>query len=116
MIQSLPLSLRDIASAIGEQKTLELVEAIGGQRVWIPLKPPPDWALFKILGNDAGRKLAALCGGNQIEIPVCKALKIEERNQQIREDRELLPIGELIAKYGLSRHRIYRICRVRKSL
>lgn len=116
MIQSLPLSLRDIASAIGEQKTLELVEAIGGQRVWIPLKPPLDWALFKILGNDAGRKLAALCGGNQIEIPVCKALKIEERNQQIREDRESLTVRELTAKYNLTRLYISKICRMKNGL
>lgn len=116
MIQSLPLSLRDIAIAIGDQKTLELVEAIGGQRVWIPLNPPLDWVLFKILGNDAGRKLAALCGGNQIEVPRCKALKIEERNQQIRKDRQSLTVGELVTKYNLDRHQIYKICKVKNSV
>jgi|GEM_PF-3376243 len=116
MIQSLPLSLRDIAIAIGEQKNLELVEAIGGQRVWIPANPSQNWALFKILGNDAGRKLALLCGGSQIEVPVCKALKIEERNEQIRKDRQSLSVRELVTKYNLDRHQIYKICKVRNSV
>jgi hypothetical protein len=116
MIQSLPSSLIDIANEIGVQKTFALVEAIGGQRLWIPRNPPLDWLLFKILGHEAGGKLSRLCGGNQIEIPVCQASKLAVRNQQIRKDRELLTVGQLTAKYGLRRSQIRKICNVKNAL
>lgn len=111
MIEYLPQSLQDIASAIGYKKTLDLVEAYGGQRLWIPVSVPQDCELFKILGRDASSKLVKLCGGNQLDVPSCKTLKIELRNQKIRDDRRSLSIEKLAAKYGLRREWIRQICK-----
>jgi len=116
MLNLLPKSLQDIASAIGEKETFALIDAKAGERFWIPNNPPHDWVLFEILGREAGYKLAALCGGNQIEIPVCRDMKLEARNQQIRKDRELLTVGQLAKKYALRRNQIHRICNVKNAL
>lgn len=112
----LPSSLRDICSVIGEQKTIELVNAIGGQRVWIPRKSSPNSFLFKILGYEAACKLSSLCGGSQIVIPLCVAMKKVDRDVQIRRDRASLSINELVAKYGISDRQIRAICNAKNTV
>jgi len=109
--QSLPQSLRDISEMIGIEKTLEIVQSHGGQRLWIPRQLTLDWRLLPLLGYDAAHKLISLCGGSQIEIPLCRALEREARNRQICNDRQTLTIGELSAKYNLERSQIKRIVR-----
>lgn len=109
MIQSLPESLRDIAAAIGYEKTLAIVEKFAGNRIWIPRNPQPNWIIFSLVGFEAGRKLSELCGGSQIEIPLCRNLKLQQRNEAIRKDRESLTIGALSKKYGLCRWQIHQI-------
>lgn len=111
MIELLPQSLRDIADVIGIEKTLDLAKAYGGLRLWIPSKPPHDWELFNILGRENACKLIELCGGSQIEIPSCRFLNLELRNQKIRDDRRSLSIEKLAAKYGLRRGWIRKICK-----
>jgi hypothetical protein len=111
VIEHLPQSLRDIASAIGFESVMRLVDRYGSQRLWIPVNPSHDWELFDILGREASFKLVGLCGGNQIDVPSCKTLKIEMRNQKIRDDRRSLSIEKLAAKYGLRREWIRRICK-----
>lgn len=115
MIELLPQSLRDIASAIGYEKTLELAKAYGGLRLWIPSKPPHDWELFNILGREASSKLVQLAGGSQLEIPSCRFLNLELRNQKIRDDRRSLSVEKLAAKYGLRREWIRKICKEKQS-
>lgn len=112
----LPSSLRDISSAIGEQKTIELVNAIAGQRVWIRRKPSPDWFLSKILGYEAACKLSSLCGGSQIVIPLCVAMKRVDRDVQIRRDRASLSISELVAKYGIADRQVRKILNAKQAV
>lgn len=110
MIQSLPESLRDIASQIGIEKTLAIVEKFAGRKIWIPRNPRSDWVMFEVLGCEAAGKLVKLCGGSQIEIPLCKAFRIAARNELIRKDRECLTIQKMIEKYGLCRWQLSQIC------
>jgi Mor transcription activator family len=110
VIEYLPQSLRDIASAIGFEGVMLLVERYGSQRLWIPAKPSHDWELFDILGRENAYKLVELCASNQIEIPKCKRLKIEMRNQKIRDDMRSLSISQLTKKYSLDRGHIRKIC------
>jgi len=116
VIEHLPQSLRDIADAIGFEGVMLLVERYGSQRLWIPAKPPHNWGLFNILGHENAYKLVRLCAPSQIEIPKCTMLKIEMRNQKIRDDRRSLTVRELVEKYNLDRHQIYKICRVKNSV
>nr|WP_277873926.1 Mor transcription activator family protein [Pseudanabaena sp. FACHB-1998] len=67
--------------------------------------------MVKILGREASSKLVELCGGNQLEIPSCRFLNLELRNQKIRDDRQSLSIEKLAAKYALCRQQIRKICK-----
>lgn len=107
----LPDSLKDIADAIGFDKVMLVVGKYGGQRLWIPKQPTLDWVLLPLLDYDAAYKLAKLCGGSQIEIPSCKFLELEERNQRIRCDRATHSIEALARKYNLHRGWIRKILR-----
>lgn len=114
----LPNSLRDIADAIGFDKVMLIVREYGGQRLWIPKQPTLDWALLPIFDYDfdAAYKLAKLCGGSQLEIPSCKFLELEERNQRIRCDRATHSIEALAKKYNLYRGSIRKILRCDTAL
>lgn len=107
----LPDSLKDIAQAIGFEKVMILVGEYGGQRLWIPKQPTLDWAVVSLLGYEAAYKLSYLLGGNQIEVPSCRFLSIEERNQKIRRDRATHTIEALAKKYSLRREWIRKIVR-----
>ena len=111
MERLLPDSLKDIAEAIGFDKVMLIVGGYGGQRVWIPKQPTLDWALLPLVGYQAAYALSALCGGSQIEIPSCKFLEIEKRNQRIRCDRATHSIEALARKYNLRREWIRKIVR-----
>lgn len=116
MERLLPESLKDIAAAIGFEKVMLIVGEYGGQRLWIPRQPTLDWAVLPLLGYEATYALCKLCGGNQIEIPTCRFLEIEKRNQQIRCDRATHSIEALARKYGLRREWIRQIVRAGDSV
>jgi len=112
-MQSFPKSLKDIAAIIGTEKTFEIVEKFGGQKINIPSRLHDRWVLLPLLGNDLGLKLISLCGKTQIVIPLCRKQKLEHRNEQIRRDRLVLSSNELVSKYGLSLRMIQMICSTR---
>lgn len=105
----LPNSLRDIAEAIGYENTIKIVEGYAGAKIWIPRQPTLDWALLPILGYENAYKLAKLCGGSQIEIPICRAIRMGDRNEKIKGDRATHTIAQLSAKYRLCRWQIHQI-------
>lgn len=107
----LPDSLKDIAQAIGFEKVMILVREYGGQRIWIPRQPTLDWVVVGLLGYEAAYSLSYLVGGSQIEVPSCRFLSIEERNQRIRCDRATHSIEALARKYNLRREWIRKILR-----
>ena len=116
MERLLPESLKDISDAIGFDKVMLIVREYGGQRLWIHKQPTLDWVLLPILDYDAAYKLAKLCGGSQIEVPSCKFLELEERNQRIRSDRATHSIEALAKKYNLHRGWIRKILRCDTAL
>jgi len=111
METALPISLRDIEAAIGRDRTMDIVQSYGGQRLWIPSIVTFDWVILPILRYDfdLAQKLVKLCGGNQISVPCCHRLKVSQRHQNIIEDRRVMSIGALAGKYHLSRRQIQAI-------
>lgn len=109
----LPNSLKDISEAIGYDKVMLIVRKYGGERLWIPNQPTLDWVILIMFDYDydAAYKLSKLCGGSQLEIPNCKILELEERNQRIRSDRATHSIAALARKYHMHRGWIREILR-----
>ncbi len=105
----MPPSLADIVQAIGTDATLILVQRFGGQRLWIPSTPSQE--LIDLLGDAAALALCELCGGNQLDLPTCRNILLEQRNLTIRLERQHLTINQIAAKHGLTRRQVIRICR-----
>jgi hypothetical protein len=67
---ALPQSLRTIAAAIGDEKTLELVSKLGGTIVYIPVNPGPDCRLVNAVGMATAVKLAKEMGAGHVNLPL----------------------------------------------
>jgi hypothetical protein len=66
----LPQSLRPIINAIGEQKALELVSALGGTVVYVPRSPRGNTLLVRAIGLQAAKRLGREFGGGHLELPL----------------------------------------------
>ncbi len=109
-IDLLPKNLKEIANLIGFEKTLLIVEKFAGHRLYVGRTIENGSALVTLLGRGDAEKLSKRFATEQIEIPNCKRLKNWSRDALIRQDRSQLNMGELAAKYGLSRGRVQKIC------
>lgn len=65
----LPMSLIDVAEALGLRVALHLMQAFGGQEIKFPKHPGPEHPVIKALGETDGRALCNHLGGAQIYIP-----------------------------------------------
>ena len=105
---TLPRTLRDLAEIVGEAQALNLARAFGGQRITIPRDPSSSHPVAQAIGVEAARLLGHYYGSVQVEIPVCRALRVAQRNAEIRAARrEGATISELARRYRLCRRSIF---------
>ena len=62
----------EMANAIGVDKTLILIERIGGGRQFFPKNPRPDSLVVRLIGIEDALKLAHLYRGDRPYIPLSK--------------------------------------------
>ncbi len=67
---SFPHALRHIARVIGEDKTLELVAALGGTEVYVAKEPKSDTPLVQVIGEASALQLGKEFGGTNLELPL----------------------------------------------
>ena len=72
VIEDLPDSVQYLASVIGLEAALRVVEERGGITLCVPLNPGRDHWLADLIGWPALQALSAHYGGEEVEIPRCK--------------------------------------------
>ncbi len=75
-LRGLPTLLAELARDTNGATALSLVDAKGGQRVYIPKTIPSKkhW-LVQVLGREGADAMITLYGGEMVEIPTARALK-----------------------------------------
>jgi hypothetical protein len=84
-----PPILVELESTIGLAAALELVSKCGGTREYIPMpselsgRDPAASRLARFIGIEAAQKLAAMRGGDRIDVPRCAGLLRQRRDLEI---------------------------------
>lgn len=74
----LPPSARDLVEVIGVPATLAIIRHRGGIKLYVPVRADPSHPLGQICGMEPFRRLVAYYRGEEIEIPLCRALREQE--------------------------------------
>jgi hypothetical protein len=104
--------LQKIEAQIGMDKTLLLVDAYGGTRLYVPkLRLADDHPLVVLLGTDAAAKLQKLFGGDvHFDLTRAKSVRRLRQNTEIRRLRNELSVRDLALKFNLNERTIRKIC------
>lgn len=105
----LPPQMRMIARVIGLAETVRLIEARGGNRMYVPLQPARCQALRDVLSPGA---LTALCesfGGKRLELPKNDKVIQQIRNIAIRAARRHKTVPQVAKEFGLTRRHIFNL-------
>jgi hypothetical protein len=111
IIADLPESLQYLLQLLPLQAVLTMVEAYGGNRLYIPLYPQPDHGLGKLIGIEAAKAMASFGGGSVLEIPL--VTKIQQR---IRHTAVLKSLAGGVSKretaraFGMTERTVRNIC------
>lgn len=96
--------MREMAAHIGAYRTLLVVDALGGQSIYIPASPARG-RLAEVIGEEGAAIMSRIYGCNRIRVPVGRAALHEARRggviAAIREKR--MTIGEAVPILGTSR-------------
>ncbi|MEN9901639.1 MAG: hypothetical protein RL651_303 [Pseudomonadota bacterium] len=84
----LPPNAAKLADLIGSDNVIALIDLArsnGGRCfVYIPVRPRAGNQIAKLIGIEAAKKLAREYGGQDIEIPKCKAIDRAQRAAEIK--------------------------------
>ena len=117
----LPDTIRQIESVIGLSATTALINAFGGQTMFVPSKECASWhAIAEVIGEPATVALAKALGGDELYIARCVNAMRELRNRRIRARFDRLTTGDspmtagaayaaLVQEYKLSDRQIRKI-------
>lgn len=71
MNDDLPKALVEVAEIVGRDAALDLAQACGGQRIYVP-RPEAlseDGPLVRALGREDGVRIAAAMAGSRLQVP-----------------------------------------------
>lgn len=104
--------LQDMVDLIGLHPTMQLVQAYGGVRLYVPkLELEHDHSLVRLIGHAAARKLQAMYGGEtHFDIPKAERALRAVRNAGIRAKRPDTSVRLLALEYHLTERQILTIC------
>ncbi len=111
-IELLPPLLHAFVERIGVQATMDLVQRLGGVRIYIPTpdRCTEDHPIAQIIGLSNLQALADEFGGQQhFQLPVAKAALLAVRNAQIARDALYLSARQIALKYRLTEGHVGRI-------
>lgn len=104
--------LQDLVGLIGLHPTMQLVQAYGGVRLYVPkLALDDDHSLVRLIGNEAVKKLQAMYGGEpHFDIPKAERALRAVRDAEIRAKRLCSSVRLLALEYRLTERQIRTIC------
>lgn len=113
--QKLDESLPELSSLISLDSVLKLVDAFGGQDVYVPRKETIDSKLGNVIGTKDLSVLRDYYKGSHIKIPRLMPVRRMLRNQEISEVRTKgAAINEIAAQFDLTERQILNILRKRR--
>lgn len=104
--------LQDIVRGIGLHLTMNLVEAYGGVRLYVPKLPlADDHYLVRLLGRKAAEKLQDMYGGDEhFDLPKAERALRAVRDAEIRNKRLHTSVRVVALEYRLCERTIRLIC------
>ncbi len=105
----LPPQIRMIARVIGLPETLRLIDARGGNRVRIPMRPERCQVLREVLSQSALAALAEAFGGKCLELPKKDKFILQIRNHAIRNARQQQTVSQIAREYNLTRRHVFNL-------
>lgn len=93
----LPPSARELVEVIGVAATLAIIRHRGGIRLYVPIRAEPSHPLGHICGMEPFRRLVAHYRGEEIDIPLCRALREQEALAAHNEGES---VAQLARQYG----------------
>ena len=108
----LPPILQDLVELIGLHPTMQLVQAYGGVRLYVPkLELDGDHSLVRLIGSEAAKKLQAMYGGEpHFDIPKAERALRAVRDNEIRTRRLHTSVRLVALEYHLTERQIRTIC------
>jgi len=108
----LPKRVTELVDVVGMVAALKLVEAYGGQHLWIPSKAHPKHFLAGLIGMEALGKLSAVYGDQTMDFDRCAALLRAVKDKTILDEfNGGMTNGQLAVKYGMTERGIRKIKR-----
>ncbi|HEY9200743.1 MAG TPA: hypothetical protein VIQ81_04015 [Gammaproteobacteria bacterium] len=105
----LPPQTRELVKIIDLPDTIKLLEAYGGQRVWIPLGKSHDTYLHKTISHESVMKLASSqYAGQRLTLPKADKILSQIRNLHIQSSPNV-PKSVLARQYNLTVRQVQRI-------
>ncbi|MDX1755866.1 MAG: Mor transcription activator family protein [Marinobacter sp.] len=106
----LPPTVSELVDVIGLVAALQLVECVGGTRIWVPQTVTQDHPLVKWIGQDAAEALADHVCGGELGVPRCADALRAARNTAICESRSKgVTVGRLALECGLTERQVFSI-------
>ena len=104
--------LQDLVELIGLHPTMQLVQAYGGVRLYVPkLALEADHPLARLIGSEAAKKLQAMYGGEpHFDIPKAERALRAVRDAEICRQRLNTSVRLLALEYRLTERQIRTIC------
>ncbi len=105
----LPPQMRELVKIIDLPDTIKLLQARGGQRVWIPLGRCDDTYLHEIISSDSVIKLTnSQYAGSRITLPKVDKILSQIRNLHIQSSPDV-PKSVFARQYNLTVRQVQRI-------
>ncbi len=102
--------LDQLIRAIGLPAALKLIERFGGTRIALPLPENVKASnpVAQVIGVEPTRKLSALWGQERPYLPRAVEYMRRQRDRQMAEDAQRLPIPQVALKYELTERGVYK--------
>jgi hypothetical protein len=110
-LNRLPPQLKMLVQQVGYAATIKLINARGGQQVWIPKKATGDRVLAQVIGKAALTELVKHHGGERLELPKKDKLLIQVRDEDLWQKRQAgATESELAREFDITRRWVLEIC------
>lgn len=110
----LPPQVRRLVRLVGWAETFKLLKHLGGQRVYIPLKPHPFLLLREALAPETIQALTREYGTQALDLPKIDKMILELRDREILLALQHSSYAEVAAAYGVT-ERLIRHVRATRS-
>ena len=112
-VEELPVSIQDIAEALGMKIVVKLVEHFGGVELRIPHNLKPDHKLM-VLGREDAEALCNFCPEDTILVPVCLDKKRLKKQVHDLEQRGLKR-WEIARQLRISQRHVRRLANAKSK-